>query len=127
LSQLENLLEEKPVLVVDDDPSIVNVISQALASEGYPVVGAANGAEALRSLSELRPSVVLLDMVMPIMDGWDFIEVSKSSGLDLPIVIMSAYRSAADWARATGALDYLPKPFDLAELTAKVARFHAEG
>ena len=117
-------MQEQPVLVVDDDPYVRDVVSRILANEGYPVMGAANGAEALRSISEVRPCVVLLDMVMPILDGWEFIELSKSSGLDLPIVVMTASTDAATWASEMGADDYLGKPFDLEELTSKVERFH---
>jgi DNA-binding NtrC family response regulator len=117
-------LREQPVLVVDDDPYILDVVSAILTNEGYEVMGAANGAEAFRSISKARPCVVLLDMVMPVLDGWEFIELSKTSGLNLPIVIMTASKNAATLASEVGAADYLGKPFDLDELSTKVARFH---
>jgi DNA-binding response OmpR family regulator len=108
---------------VDDDPYLLGLIVDVLSMEGYNVVGAKNGAEALRAVHEARPSVVLLDMQMPVLNGWQFVEETKREGLDFPIVIMTATNNARTWAADLGAEDFLGKPFDLDELTDKVARF----
>ncbi len=117
------VLETQPVLVVEDDPYLLGLIVDVLTIEGYNVVGAKNGAEALKAVSAARPSVVLLDMQMPVLNGWEFVEQVRLSGLDFPIVVMTAAHNASSWAADLGAADFLGKPFDLDELTGKVARF----
>jgi CheY-like chemotaxis protein len=117
------VMNGEPVLVVDDDPYLLNLIVDVLKIEGYPVVAAKNGAEAIRAISDTRPSVVLLDMQMPILDGWEFVQLVRNNGLKFPIVIMSGSHNAAGWAAEVGAEDYLGKPFELDDLTAKIAQF----
>ncbi|MGH2352107.1 MAG: response regulator [Chloroflexota bacterium] len=111
-----------PILVVDDDPSIRNVLSEILAMEGYRVETAANGAEALRALERTRPSLVLLDMRMPVLNGWDFARALSHRGVKLPIVVMTAAQDAGRWAAEIGADAYLPKPFELLDLLDTVER-----
>jgi CheY-like chemotaxis protein len=115
----------QPVLVVEDDPYLLGLIVDVLSIEGYNVVGAKNGAEALKVVSHAQPSVVLLDMQMPVLNGWQFVEEVRRSGLDFPIVVMTAANNASHWATDLGAADFLGKPFDLDELTGKVARFQS--
>ena len=98
-----------PVLVVDDDPLIRTSISEILDLEGYPVATAANGAEALESVEQSMPSLVLLDMRMPVMDGWGFAGALGERGIHLPILVMTAAQSAETWAREE-ARGYLAKP-----------------
>jgi DNA-binding response OmpR family regulator len=111
------------VLVVEDDPYLLGLIVDVLSIEGYNVVGAKNGAEALKAVRAKQPSLVLLDMQMPILNGWEFVEQVKLIGLDFPIVVMTAAHNASSWATDVGAADFLGKPFDLDELTGKVARY----
>ena len=111
-----------PVLVVDDDPLIRTSISEILDLEGYPVATAANGAEALESVEKSRPSLVLLDMRMPIMDGWGFAGALGERGIHLPILVMTAAQSAETWAQEVGADGYLAKPFELVDLLDAVER-----
>src|SRR5919108_678512 len=111
-----------PVLVVDDDPSIRDTVTEILEFEGYPVATASNGQDALGRVAHERPSLVLLDMRMPVMDGWGFARALRERGVRLPIVVMTAAQDARRWADEIGAAGYLPKPFDLEHLLAVVAR-----
>ena len=104
------------VLVVDDDPTILLTVSQTLDDEGYPVSTATNGQEALEVAERSRPRVVLLDMRMPVLDGWGFARAARERGLPLEILVMTAAADAGRWAAEVGAAGHLPKPFDLDEL-----------
>jgi len=112
----------RPILVVDDDPSILVTVSEILDLEGYPVETAANGAEALECIARSRPSLVLLDMRMPVLDGWGFARELKERGIHLPILVMTAAQNARSWAEEIGAEGYLPKPFEIPELLDHVER-----
>jgi two-component system chemotaxis response regulator CheY len=101
------------VLVVDDDPTILISVAQTLELEGYPVAQAANGAEALAHVERNRVDVVLLDMRMPVLDGWGFMHAIRERGVDLKVVVMTAATDARRWAREVGATAHLPKPFDI--------------
>jgi len=113
-------MQRIPVLVVDDDPSIRGTVSEVLDFEGYAVLTAANGVEALQSIDERRPSLVLLDMRMPVMDGWAFARELKARGLKVPLLVMTAANNAREWAEEIEADAYVAKPFDLSELVAAV-------
>ena len=116
---------ERPILVVDDEPTIRSLVAQVLEWEGYPVVTATNGAEALEIIESAakRPLLVLLDMRMPVLDGWGFMRAVAERGLKLSVVVMTAAADARRWAREVGAIDVLAKPFELDELLAAVQRF----
>lgn len=114
----------RPILVVDDDPTILATVSDALDLEGFAVVTATNGAEALEVIdNENRPSLVLLDMRMPVLDGWGFMRAIRERGLNLSVVVMTAAADARRWGREIGAHGVLAKPFELDELLAAVQRF----
>lgn len=113
---------DRPVLVVDDDESIVEVLRELLESEGYAVTTAANGAEALAAIEHRAPSLVLLDMRMPVMDGWSFARTLRERRLDVPVVVMTAAENARRWADEIGADGYLAKPFDIEEVLDTVER-----
>jgi CheY-like chemotaxis protein len=110
----------RSVLVVDDEPQVVWVLQFSLEAEGYTTYAATNGAEALAEISEHRPGLVVLDIMMPTMDGWSVLEEL----LKLPhdrrprVVIVSALSSLRDRAKAAelGADAYVPKPFNVDEL-----------
>ena len=116
-------MSEAPILVVDDDPSIVTTVSEILDFEGYHVETAANGAEALQAVERRQPALVLLDMRMPVLDGWGFARELRQRGVDLPIVVMTAAENAAGWAQEIDAAGYVSKPFDLDQLISTVERF----
>ena len=115
-------MSQSPILVVDDDPSILTTVCEILDLEGYPVETAANGAEALRAVERSRPSLVLLDMRMPVLDGWGFARALKERGLQLPILVMTAAQNARRWAEEIGADGHLAKPFELPDLLDAVER-----
>ena len=118
----EKDLGDGPILVVDDDYAIRMAVSEILQFEGYSVATAANGAEALAAIERLKPSLVLLDMRMPVLDGWGFARALRERGVQVPTVIMTAAHDAAVWASEIGADGYLPKPFQIQELLDVVAR-----
>jgi two-component system, OmpR family, response regulator MprA len=115
------------VLVVDDDPTIRATVADALDLEGFPVVTASNGQEALDALNDAddprRPKLVLLDMRMPVLDGWQFMRAVRERRMRLAVVVMTAAADARRWAREIEANDVLPKPFELDDLIAAVRRF----
>jgi len=113
---------EGPILVVDDDPTILAAVSEALDLEGFPVVTATNGAEALVAVDRDQPSLVLLDMRMPVLDGWGFMHAIRERGVDVTVVVMTAAADARRWGREIGAQGVLAKPFELDELVGAVRR-----
>jgi DNA-binding response OmpR family regulator len=118
----EAAVAARPILVVDDDPEILAMLRDFLESEGLPVRTAANGAEALEALDEVTPALILLDMRMPVLDGWAFAERFHERALTYPIVVMTAAESARRWAEEIGATDYIAKPFDVNELLETIER-----
>ncbi|HEY3109013.1 MAG TPA: response regulator [Chloroflexota bacterium] len=111
------------VLVVDDDEAIRSTVTQILEFEGYSVVAAADGAEALAAVEAELPCLVLLDMRMPILDGWGFAAALRKRGLKVPIAVMTAAQNAQRWCDEIGGDACLAKPFDLDDMVATVARF----
>ncbi len=107
----------KQVLVVDDEQAVREVVALALDYEGYAVVTAPHGKVALAVLRQTRPDVVLLDMRMPVMDGWEFARVYRELPVPhAPIVVMTAAREATERCSQIDADRCLSKPFDLDEL-----------
>jgi len=111
------------VLVVDDDVNIRKMMIAALRRDGYSFLEAANGREALDSMRAGHPSVVVLDLMMPILSGWDVLKERESDPelRRIPVIIVSANR-APEIATAVdkGICAFLPKPFDIGVLTALV-------
>jgi CheY-like chemotaxis protein len=114
------------VLVIDDDPAIREVVSTILALEGYPVVSAESGAEALEELrGGVQPCVILLDLRMPDMDGWELrARLKREPQLaDIPVVVLSGDHDAAKAAQALSANGFLMKPVELTDLLQVVRRY----
>ena len=105
-----------PILVVDDDPSILETVQAILESEGYSVVTAVNGREALEVLERVTPFLMLLDMRMPVLDGWGVAAALQGSRHRFPVVVMTAAENAKRWADEIEADDHIAKPFDLTDL-----------
>jgi CheY-like chemotaxis protein len=105
------------VLVVDDEPLILSLLTTALEAEGYQVEVATNGRDALDKVKWQAPGAILLDLMMPILDGWQLIEALRADPAtsQIPIVILSAAYEAAKHP-ALGSLVFLAKPFDLSIL-----------
>lgn len=116
---------EHPILIIDDDLAILQTVSDILEFEGYPVVRATNGAEGLDMLDQIQPSLILLDMRMPVLDGWGFARTLQSRGIRLPILVMTAAQDARRWAQEIGADAYIAKPFDMMDLLNTVERIRA--
>ena len=117
--------ERGPIMVVDDDEDVREIVRMLFEADGYRVLTAADGLEAWRAISlGERPAVILLDLMMPHMDGEQFLHKLRTSTLgSVPVVIMSGHTSARERARQLRAADCLTKPFDLDELLRTVDRF----
>jgi DNA-binding response OmpR family regulator len=105
-------LKNKRILVIDDDPILRQLVAQMFSREGANVTTAANGAEGLRHLFALQPHLVILDVMMPAMNGWEVCrEIRRVS--DVPIIFVTALSAEADRVRGLdcGAVDYMVKPF----------------
>ncbi|MDQ6670069.1 MAG: response regulator [Chloroflexota bacterium] len=103
------------ILIVDDDPAIRDVVTDILEMSDYRVKTASNGAEALADIRLDRPAAVLLDLMMPGMDGWEFLRHYRREGraASVPVVIMSAARDASALAGQLGVQAFLSKPFEI--------------
>jgi len=109
------------ILVVDDEPQIRRVMRTTLSAQGYVIVEAADGQEALEKMRSVRPSLVLLDVNMPIMDGLETCRALRA-GSDVPIIMLTVRNTEKDKVRAldAGADDYVVKPFGIQELLARI-------
>jgi DNA-binding response OmpR family regulator len=113
------------VLVIEDEESLGGVLADLLADEGYEVRWVRNGRDGLRALQEWRPSVVLLDLMMPVLDGWGFRAAQRRLRSDLagvPVVVLSAARQARAEAQRLDAAAAIPKPFDLEQIPTTIAQ-----
>ena len=110
---------KKRVLLVDDEPAILKVLSIKLRISGYDVVTASSGKEALDVISSAYPDVMLLDVVMPGMDGFEVLEKLRTSS-ELPIIVFSARPENAQKALSLGANDFLAKPLDVDDMIKRI-------
>jgi two-component system response regulator MprA len=110
------------ILVIDDDKKITAFLRRSLVFEGYDVQVAGNGEEGLKLAASWQPDLVLLDVLMPGMDGWEVCRRLRGAGPDLPVLMLTARDEVADRVKGLdlGADDYLVKPFALEELMARV-------
>ena len=116
------------ILVVEDDEAIRGLVTEVLRDDGYEVGQAANGLEALQYVDHHRPDLIVLDLMMPIMDGWAFVERCRRHPCcsDVPIVVTSASHDlprTAERLRSYGVRTCLAKPFDVDGLLALVERY----
>ena len=107
------------VLIVEDDPDILSSLAEALREESFDVETAANGYQALTRLETTMPDVIFLDLMMPLMDGWKFLETARRRfpGLRTPVVLLSAVHNLDEETRRLGVAAALAKPFDLQEVS----------
>ena len=122
---LASTVSGKRVLVVDDDPDIRELLFGALEDEGFEVVPAANGQEALAVILTFHPDVIVLDLMMPVMDGWQFAQAMRARSDDIPLVLLSAVSDVHAHAKQLQAAAVIEKPFDLSDLLPKIARVAA--
>lgn len=114
------------VLVVEDDPALRSLTEAVLGDAGYEPLTASNGAEALDILAAQRVQLILLDMRMPVMDGWAFAEAYRARpGPHAPVVVLTAAQDAQQRAQEIAAAGWIAKPFDLDHLVAMVGRLTA--
>jgi two-component system OmpR family response regulator len=115
---------EQPVriLVVDDEPNIVDVISMALRFEGFAVESAGTGADAIAAVAAHRPALIVLDVMLPDFDGFEVARRLASARADIPIIFLTARDGTADVVHGLtlGGDDYVTKPFSLEELVARI-------
>jgi len=116
------------VLVIDDDPTVRELLQRALTKEGIRVACAAGGEEGLRLAKELRPTAITLDVMMPGMDGWAVLTALKADAAlaDIPVIMLTIVDDK-NLGYALGAADYLTKPVDRDRLVAILKRYRGEG
>jgi two-component system OmpR family response regulator len=114
--------ESHRVLVVDDEPNIVDVISMALRFQGFAVESAGTGAEAIAAVGSFRPDLILLDIMLPDMEGFDVARRLGAERSRVPIIFLTARDGTEDKVRGLtlGGDDYVTKPFSLEELVARI-------
>ena len=105
---------QKSILIVDDDSDIRDILAEVLQHEGYNVLKARNGEEGLKFLESNAPSLILLDLMMPVMDGWTFKEIidSQAATSKIPVVVLSA-SGKSDPAQRLGSHQRLSKPINI--------------
>ncbi|MFS0837079.1 response regulator transcription factor [Paenibacillus sp. 1P03SA] len=110
------------ILVIDDDEKITSMLRRSLAFEGYTIVTANNGNDGLKKMLEQEPHLVILDVMMPVVDGWEVCRRIREGGSSVPILMLTAKDEVNDRVKGLdlGADDYLIKPFALEELLARV-------
>jgi two-component system OmpR family response regulator len=113
---------EHRVLVVDDEPNIVDVISMALRYQGFSVASAGTGADAIAQVGAFRPHLILLDVMLPDMEGFDVARRLGAERARVPIIFLTARDATDDKVRGLtiGGDDYVTKPFSLEELVARI-------
>lgn len=113
------------ILIADDDPLLRALLVHRLSADGYQMLTAEDGGEALAAIEEQRPDLIVLDALMPVMDGFEVLRRIKAGGLtDAPVIMLTALKREQDIVGALqlGAADYLIKPFIPDELTQRVRR-----
>lgn len=119
MSQLQD------ILVIDDEPTVTEAVAKICSAEGMTVSTAGQASEALRSLEENNFRLILCDIMMPELNGFQFLEELSKRGIHTPVVMMTGYSTVENAVKSltsTGAVDYIPKPFTADELLAVVQR-----
>jgi len=118
----QNLYAQGDILVVDDEASVVEVVSLYLKREGFQVRVAKDGRQALSAISEKQPALVVLDLMLPEVDGLEIMRRLQDAGVAVPVIMLTARRQETDriYGLELGADDYVVKPFSPAELVSRV-------
>ncbi len=119
----------KKILLVEDNEMNRDMLSRRLARRGYEVILALDGAEGVRLAREARPDLVLMDMSLPVLDGWEATRRIKAETATVPVIALTAHAMTDDEAkaRAAGCDDFDTKPVDLKRLLAKIERWLPSG
>jgi CheY-like chemotaxis protein len=111
------------VLVIDDDDDVCEILREALTEDGYAVATVPHGAAALELIRHHQPAVILLDLRMPIMDGWSFAEqYRRRAKPPASLILVSAIKDIEESAKRVGAAAWIRKPFELDEVSAQIER-----
>src|SRR4029079_6755189 len=118
----ENSDSQHRILVVDDEPNIVDVVSMALRFQGFEIESAGTGADALAARASLKPHLIVLDVMLPDMEGFDVAQRLGAQRARVPIIFLTARRATGHQIRGLtlGGDDYVTKPFSLEELVARI-------
>jgi DNA-binding response OmpR family regulator len=121
---------KKKILIVDDEDDILHFLDLVLREKGYEVATATGGQEALTRAQLVRPDLILLDIMMPQMDGWEVLKLLRvdEETAAIPVAMLSARTEARDRVQGLqeGAVDYICKPFSLQELIGKIEAIFAQ-
>ena len=124
------MASKKKILVVDDEPNILKLVSFILTSKDYEVIGASSGAECISKAKSEKPDMIVLDVMMPKMDGFETASRLKSDAAtrSIPILMLSSKAQFEDKMKGidSGAMDYITKPFEKDELLQKIKEFLEE-
>lgn len=106
---------DKDILILEDEQALSDLLADVLEAEGHTARKAGNGLEALHQIEASRPNLILLDMMMPVMDGWEFIDRMRANDewKTIPVVVITAVYDMSSLERKTGAKAILTKPFDI--------------
>lgn len=120
----QSMTTNTTILFIDDDKNFRQVMTYSLREEGFDVLAAANGEEGLRQLADRRPEVIVCDLTMPVLDGMGFLQGLKETGLDIPVIVVTAYGSIESAVKAmrAGAYDYVTKPINVEALRHAIQR-----
>ena len=119
---MEPAVNEARLLVVDDEPNIRDLLASSLRFAGYDVLSAGDGTKALRLATTEKPDLIILDVMLPDMDGFTVTRKLRASGLDMPILFLTAKDDIRDKVEGlqAGGDDYVTKPFGLEEVVARI-------
>jgi len=115
---------KKRILVIDDAPDILDLLQNVLEREGYEVITATDGRSALEQIMRMVPDLILLDLSMPVMNGYEFIEQFRQrdqQNWSISIILLTAHKLAQDEIERLGVVSYLQKPFRWKELLHKIS------
>ena len=123
--------DNKKILCIEDEPEMIDLIRLILERRGFTVQGAAGGMEGIKKVRELRPDLVLLDLMMPDMDGWEVYQQMKAgeSTRDIPVIVVTAKAQSIDKVLGLHIAkvdDYIAKPFSPQELLASVEKIFSK-
>ena len=118
-------MSDNAILVIDDDLAILDMIVELLGYEGYRVISCSSGRDALLHAKDQLPALILLDLMMPEMSGWQVISALRSvpQTCSIPVVLLSARRDLSATAKELNVAHFLEKPFDLDELLELVQQY----
>lgn len=121
----EDVSVPKDVLVVEDEAYLCDLVADVLEAEGHTARTASNGLEALERVAERKPQIIFLDLMMPIMDGWEFIRTLRANveWRDIPVVVVTAVYDVKRTQQETGAIAVITKPFDIDQIADVVSRY----